>query len=126
MQSSAVDGTGAAAAADRLTVDVRVHGRNVVVSLAGELDNDSIDLLRERLVDALGRPASDRLVVNCRNLSFCDSTGLNTLLTARRNAEEAGSTLVLAGLQPAVARVFEITGADSVFDIRPDLDTALR
>ncbi|MCX4744635.1 STAS domain-containing protein [Kitasatospora sp. NBC_01287] len=124
MQSSAGEGTGTPA--DRLTVAVRVHGRSVVVSPAGELDHDSVGLLHERLVDALSRPDSDRLVVDCRDLWFCDSTGLNTLLAARRDAEQAGAALVLAGLQPAVARVFEITGADTVFDIRPDLDAVLR
>ncbi|GAA1243349.1 STAS domain-containing protein [Kitasatospora nipponensis] len=127
MQSSAVEGTGAGAraAADRLTVDVRIHGRTVVVSPAGELDHDSVALLSGRLADALGRPDGRRLVVDCRDLWFCDSTGLNALLAARLAAEEAGSPLVLAGLQPTVARVFGITGVDRVFDIRPDLDAAI-
>ncbi|AUG81671.1 metal ABC transporter substrate-binding protein [Kitasatospora sp. MMS16-BH015] len=123
MPSSATEGPGPAA--DRLRVDLRLHDRAVVVSAAGELDQDSVGLLHERLVEALGTPGADRLVVDCARLLFCDSTGLNALLTARRDAESAGRELVLADLQPAVARVFEITGAGAVFEIRPDLESAV-
>ena len=75
--------------------------------------------------EAAARSDLDRLVVDCDELTFCDSTGLNSLLAARRQAQDAGRTLILTGLQPVVARVFQITGADAVFDIRPDVDAAL-
>ncbi|MCC9305918.1 STAS domain-containing protein [Kitasatospora sp. RB6PN24] len=123
MPSNPAEGTGAAT--NRLTVDIRVQDRSVVVSPAGELDHDSVALLHERLTDALARPGTDRLVVDCHGLLFCDSTGLNTLLAARREAHDAGDALILADLQPPVARIFQITGADTVFDIRPDLDAAI-
>ncbi|GAA1240278.1 STAS domain-containing protein [Kitasatospora nipponensis] len=118
IQHSAGEGTGAATG--RLTVAVRTHGGAVVVSPAGELDHDSVDLLHARLVEALAGHA-DQVVVDCQDLRFCDSTGLNAFLATRREAEQAGAALVLVGLQSAVARVFEITGADTIFDIRPDL-----
>ncbi|WP_441248119.1 STAS domain-containing protein [Kitasatospora sp. McL0602] len=107
----------------RLTVALRTDGGTVVVSPAGELDYDSADLLRERLREAVGL-AAERVVLDCRDLSFCDSTGLNLLLGARLDAAEARVTLILAGLQASVARVFEITGTDAVFDIRPDVTAA--
>ncbi|MCC9308097.1 STAS domain-containing protein [Kitasatospora sp. RB6PN24] len=123
MPSSAAEGTGPTTS--RLTVDIRLQDRSVVVSPAGELDHDSVALLHERLADALANPDTDRLVVDCHDLRFCDSTGLNALIAARREAHDAGGALILAGLRPAVARIFEITGAHTVFDIRPDLASAV-
>ncbi|MFF2045428.1 STAS domain-containing protein [Kitasatospora sp. NPDC058170] len=108
----------------RLRADLRTEGTAVVVSPIGELDYDSTALLRERLYEAIRRP-QQRVVVDCRDLSFCDSTGLNLLLNTRTEADRAHVTLILAGLQPAVARVFEVTGAETVFDIRTDLGSAL-
>ncbi|MFF7636095.1 STAS domain-containing protein [Kitasatospora sp. NPDC008050] len=111
--------------AARLTAEVRATDGAVVVSPVGELDYDSAGLLHERLREAIGA-AAERVVVDCHGLSFCDSTGLNLLLTTRMEAQQANLTLVLADLQAAVARVFELTGTDAVFDIRPDVPAAVR
>ncbi|MFE2722134.1 STAS domain-containing protein [Kitasatospora sp. NPDC059327] len=108
----------------RLRVGLRAEGGTVVVSPVGELDHDSAALLGARLHEAIGQ-ADDRVVVDCDGLAFCDSTGLNLLLTTRAEAERARLALVLAGLRPSVARMFEVTGARTVFDIRADLGSAL-
>ncbi|MFI9274067.1 STAS domain-containing protein [Kitasatospora sp. NPDC052896] len=126
MPSSAGEGAGFTTA--RLAVGTRGHDRSIVISPAGELDHDSVGLLHERLDAALARlrdHAANGVVVDCRELRFCDSTGLNALLGARLDVEAAGGSLVLTALRPAVARVFEITGADTVFDIRPDLSAVI-
>lgn len=111
------------AAALRVTVGDRGPVR--IVTVTGELDHDSADGLRA----ALARPPSadgiERIVVDLAGLGFCDSTGLNVLLRARLDAQEAGLRLELAGAGPLVARLFAVTGADSVLHVHPDLRTAL-
>ncbi|MFD5461885.1 STAS domain-containing protein [Kitasatospora sp. NPDC127059] len=92
-----------------------------IVTVAGELDHDSADVLRT----VLARPLRDgvrRIVVDLAELRFCDSTGLNILLRARIDAEAAGRTLEVARPRPIVARLFEVTGADTVLRIRADRD----
>jgi anti-anti-sigma factor len=109
---------------DRLRVEVRKQGGSAVVTPSGELDHHTADLLREQLERCL-ESGDHRLVVDCSALEFCDSTGLNVLLAARLKAVEAGGGIHLAGMRPAVARVFEITGADAVFTVHEQLDQAL-
>ena len=108
----------------RLTVGVRTEGRSEVVTVAGELDHHTAEVLRAPLDDALDRGRT-RLVVDCSQLEFCDSTGLNVLLGTRLKAEEAGGEVHLAAMLPVVARVFEITGADTVFAIHDSVEDAL-
>ncbi|MEV7088312.1 STAS domain-containing protein [Streptomyces sp. NPDC093085] len=108
----------------RLQVGVRAEGRSEVVTVAGELDHHTAELLREPLDDAVDR-GRVRLVIDCSHLEFCDSTGLNVLLGARLKAEAAGGGVHLAGMRPVVARVFEITGADAVFTVHASLADAL-
>ncbi|MDX3750459.1 STAS domain-containing protein [Streptomyces sp. AK08-02] len=108
----------------RLLVEVRQDGPSAVVTPTGELDHHTADLLREPLEDCLAKGVA-RLVVDCTRLEFCDSTGLNVLLGARLKAEAAGGGVHLAGMQPVVARVFEITGADAVFTVHETLADAL-
>jgi len=115
----------------RFGVGVRTERRAVVVALSGELDHDTAPLLRDCLDEVFTMaavPGSGRLeavVVDCADLAFCDSTGLNVLLTARLRAEEVGIDIRLAGLRGHVVRMFEITGAGGVFSIHSDLADAL-
>ncbi|MCP3820670.1 STAS domain-containing protein [Streptomyces sp. A3M-1-3] len=108
----------------RFTVRERAADGAVVLALAGELDHDTADPLREALADGLGVGA-DRILVDCAELRFCDSTGLNVLLRGRLAAQDSGIRLELAALQPPVARMFHITGADGVFRVHADLAEAL-
>ncbi|HEY9373872.1 STAS domain-containing protein [Streptomyces sp.] len=108
----------------RLRVEARTLGVSEIVKPMGELDHHTADLLRTPLHDALGEGRS-RLVVDCSGLDFCDSTGLNVLLGARLKAEAAGGGVHLSGMRPAVARVFEITGAEAVFTVHDSLEAAL-
>jgi anti-anti-sigma factor len=109
----------------RLTVEVRHVGNSAVVTPEGELDHHTAELLREPLERSVEEGYS-RLVVDCSRLEFCDSTGLNVLLGARLKAEDVGGGVHLAGMLPVVARVFEITGANAVFTVHDDLESALR
>ncbi|GAA4916873.1 STAS domain-containing protein [Streptomyces coeruleoprunus] len=108
----------------RLQVGVRIEGSSAVLTPVGELDHHTADLLREPLDTALAEGRA-RLVVDCSQLAFCDSTGLNVLLGARLKAEAAGGGVHLVAMRPAVARVFEITGAGAVFTVHESLEAAL-
>ncbi|WP_326796235.1 STAS domain-containing protein [Streptomyces sp. NBC_01808] len=117
-------GTAGSPSRGRLHVDVRVHGGSAVLTPAGELDYHTAEVLREPLERCIAGGRS-RLVLDCSRLEFCDSTGLNVLLGARLKAEADGGGVHLAGLQPVVARVFEITGAEAVFSLHDTLEAAL-
>ncbi len=117
-------GTVGSANRGRLRVAVRTEGQSEIVTPAGELDHHTAELLREPLDNAL-EAGRARLVIDCSALEFCDSTGLNVLLGARLKAEAAGGGVHLAGMQPVVARVFEITGAEAVFTVHESLEDAM-
>ncbi|BDH09724.1 MULTISPECIES: STAS domain-containing protein [Streptomyces] len=117
-------GTVGSASRGRLHVEIRHHGASAVVTVSGELDHHTADLLRESLEGCVDDGYA-RLVVDCSPLEFMDSTGLNVLLGARLKAEAEGGGVHLAGMQPVVARVFEITGAEAVFTVHDSLDAAL-
>ncbi|MDX2853951.1 STAS domain-containing protein [Streptomyces sp. PA03-3a] len=121
MDRETVDTTGR----DRLHVSVQRYGTKAVVAPAGELDHHTADLLREPL-DTLIEDGFGTLVVDCTQLEFCDSTGLNVLLGTRLKVEAAGGAVHLAGMKPAVAKVFAITGAEAVFTVHDTLDDALK
>ncbi|UXY24256.1 STAS domain-containing protein [Streptomyces cynarae] len=94
-----------------------------VLTLAGEIDHDTGQTLRQAL-DASGTP-HPRTVVDLSRVTFMDSTGINIFIAAHHTLTEAGGWLRLAAPGEAVMRTLQIVGVDSVIDCRETLRQAL-
>ncbi len=57
------------------------------------------------------------ILVDCREVTFMDSTGLVALVKGLQIAKAAGCHLVLCSLTRAISMVFELTQLDQVFEI---------
>lgn len=102
---------------------VRRAGGEAVIVLPAEIDVTNADQVGAELMRLLDGGAV-MLVVDMTETVFCDSAGIQMLLRAHRQAAAAGAGLRLAASARAVRRVLELTGADQVMDIYPDLDAA--
>ena len=107
-------------------IDVnRTEGAAVVVAIRGEHDLYTAPALREQLsaLVADGQP----VVVDLSGCTFIDSSILGVLLGALRRTREAGSAfvVVLGEGEPAVRRIFEVTGLFGVFTVRDTLEEAV-
>jgi anti-anti-sigma factor len=93
----------------------------VIVMLAGEVDLSTGATLGELLRGALeAKPA--RVVVDLAQVSFLDSTGIHTLLTAAQAADDVGCTLTVRNPTDIVMRVLTICGVDETLLGDPDSD----
>jgi anti-sigma B factor antagonist len=91
------------------------------VTLAGEIDLYTAPRLAEELAAAMGPGHPAQIVVDMAGVEFCDSTGMNVLLAAHRQACEQGGALALAQPRAAVRKILEVTGLRSVFTVHDDL-----
>jgi anti-anti-sigma factor len=100
---------------DVFTVQVEPIRGATKIALSGELDMGTAPILEEYIgrVEADGVAA---IVIDLRELTFMDTTGLRAFLAARSRAEENGRKLLLVGAKEPVRRIFEITGQDHVLD----------
>jgi anti-sigma B factor antagonist len=92
-----------------LEISTHRYRRFEVVALRGELDLAGAAELRSHLRAAC-RANNDRQILDMEELAFIDSTGLSILVEFHLKTKAAGGGLILSGVQPAVARVFGITG----------------
>ena len=101
-----------------LNVASRSHDDHVNVTVAGEIDLYTAPRLHSELaaVIASAAPAS-RVTVDMSGVDFCDSTGMNVLLTSLRQATDRGVRFELAAPRSAVRKILQVTGLDSVFTI---------
>ncbi|HEY6789799.1 MAG TPA: STAS domain-containing protein [Trebonia sp.] len=64
------------------------------------------------------------VVVDLSGLSFRDSWALGVVLRTAQDLHEAGSAVALAGPQAGVARVLQISGADTIVAVYPSVQEA--
>jgi anti-anti-sigma factor len=107
----------------RLHTGQQTADGGVVVTVTGEIDVSTTGLL----ADALARAADTAAVVvaDLTAVTFLDSTGLSTLLRAHNALTARGGRLALTGAKPAVLRVLELTGVDTVIPLYPTVAQAL-
>ncbi|MDQ4040798.1 MAG: STAS domain-containing protein [Actinomycetota bacterium] len=85
---------------DRLTTDDEIR-----LVLRGELDVSVVGEVEE----AIGAVASgSRVVMDVRDLSFIDSSGIRVLMTLDLRARSEGWSLAIEQPQPAVRQVLEL------------------
>jgi anti-sigma B factor antagonist len=103
-----------------LKVSTRFQGDRAILALTGEIDLYTAPRLQSELAAALASGDPARLVVDMSAVEFCDSTGMNVLLAAHRRASEQGGSLELAGPRPAVRKILQVTGLETVFTVLED------
>ncbi len=101
---------------EALRVEVTLTDRTTVVTVAGEIDADSMLALQAPLHD-LG--LESHIVVDMSGVRFMDSSGLKVILTQRNRMTETGGSLRIRHPSPAVRRVLDVSGLTDVL-FEPD------
>jgi anti-sigma B factor antagonist len=105
-----------------LNVSSRFHDDHTIVTICGEIDLYTAPRLHSELAGLLAEGMPPRVVIDMSGVEFCDSTGMNVLLSCLRRARERGGELEIAAPKPAVRKILQVTGLDSVFTLIEDTD----
>lgn len=103
-----------------LKVSTASQGGHAVVAVYGEVDLYTAPRLQAELA-GLVRDGVARVVVDLSGVDFCDSTGMNVLLSAMKRLREQDGSLELAAPRPAVLRILQVTGLDTVFSVHDNV-----
>ena len=100
--------------AQPLTVDVQDHDGVRVLVVRGELDVYSAPALDTAIDQALEDGARS-LVIDLGEVGFIDSSGLRSLIRARKQAGSSPDAVRIRNPQPATVRLLDITGLTEHF-----------
>lgn len=92
-----------------LQIDVHCETDHAVVAVHGDLDVESSDELLWCAELSFGRGVRD-LVVQLEHVSFCDSSGFESLRRLVRRGSEVGARVVIDRPSPAVRRLVGLLG----------------
>lgn len=99
------------------------NGVTIVVPVGTRLDANTAPSLREALIGRIEAGAHS-LLLDLSDIGFLDSSALGALIATAKRAGRVGHFGV-AGVQPAVARLFALTHMDRVFTIHPSTAEAI-
>lgn len=103
----------------KLDTKVSRHGDWTVLVLDGEVDMASAPRLEEALAGQL-EAGTACLIVDLRQVTFMDSTGLTVLFRSHEAMAARGFEMVLVCSPGAVRRVIEVSGVGGVVPIHDD------
>lgn len=105
-------------------IDTETRNGKVLIHVREErLDAHNSGDLRDQIIKIIEGDTVD-IIVDLSMVRFIDSSGLGALLSGYKNAILRSGTFVLAGLQPRVQSMFELTRLHRVFDIFPSAEDA--
>ena len=92
-------------------------GDVVIVELKGRIDIHA----NAELADELKRLVSENLdkyfLINLEHVEYISSSGLGVLVHIKRDLAIKNKTLLLAGMQPGVEKIFQVSGMKEHFNI---------
>lgn len=95
-----------------------------IFRMSGDIDINTSPDLKKSFDVAVGAKKG-KIVINLKEVSYVDSSGLATLVEILKNMRTYGGQLKLANLSDKVRGLFEITKLDKLFDIFTDEDSAV-
>lgn len=103
-----------------MRIDARTEeGVLILTPEAQRLDASNAAVFREQLIGFIDAGAGGAMVLDLSGVKFVDSSALGSLIAAVKRLGPLGK-LAIAGVQPAVARLFAVTRMDRVFALHPD------
>ncbi len=108
----------------RLETAMRQAQDACVVDVRGEIDLSTVPVFK----DALGAATEkgSHVIINMTDVTYMDSSGFGTLLSAKKKLRSNGGSIHLVGCNEVIARMLHITRLNTIFNLHASEDDALR
>lgn len=101
------------------------QGAVTVVRPQGPLCGADADLFQQRIKDVMEKSLG-RFVVDCTEVAFVDSRGLEVLKETTEQLGDGGQALRLCGCNETVREVLDLTDLTNLFEHYHDANSAVR
>jgi anti-sigma B factor antagonist len=90
-----------------------------IIQFSGILDGPRTQEIRDCINQAIEQGA-ETILVDLKDVTFMDSSGLGALVTSLKDVRAAGGKLCICSVNEQVKILFELTSMDRVFEIFRD------
>lgn len=110
----------------RMQAASRELGHVTVIDVKGRITLGEGNVVIRELIEEITAKGRKLVVLNLREVDHIDSSGVGELVRSHSTLHRKGGHLKLANLSPKVKDVLKMTSLNSVFDIQPDEDSAVK
>lgn len=86
----------------------------LLVRISGELDHCTAQKVRRELDLLIADPGIKKLVMDLKEMTFMDSSGIGVILGRYRTLHQRGGTVSVKNMNPQVEKVFLLSGMNQV------------
>ena len=97
----------------------------MICQVSGEIDINSAPQMK-KIFDKLVNEKKEKLIINLKDVSYVDSSGLATMVEILKGLRSYGGKLKLSNLSTKVKNLFEITKLEKLFDIAQEEEEAIK
>ena len=98
--------------ANTMNLRIELKGGAMTASMRGELDHHTARAMREAIDNAVELNMPSRLVLNFKNISFMDSSGIGLVMGRYRLLAKTGAELVISETPPQIYKVMKLAGLE--------------
>jgi anti-sigma B factor antagonist len=98
-------------------------GQIVVITVNGRLDHEAAESFQEYALERINQGARS-IVVDFGGTTFIASMGIRALIIPVQEVSKRGGRLALAGLNPQLLKLFEVSGLMQIFQVYPTAEEA--
>ena len=97
-----------------MSVEINVTGEVVTAYLSGEIDHHNAKQIREEIDSAIELNIPSLLILDFKEVSFMDSSGIGLVMGRFRNLQKSGAELHIVGTPPNIYKVFKLSGIEKL------------
>lgn len=98
-----------------MELSAQKEGATLILSISGTLDSGHASRFREEFLDKASEET--RIILECGELTYLDSSGLAILVNIQKGLAEREARMIICGLSEDVLRVIRFTKLDRVFSL---------
>jgi stage II sporulation protein AA (anti-sigma F factor antagonist) len=105
-----------------MDVILTAEGELVTATLSGEIDHHGAGEIRQRIDELVQRAEPKELILDFRDVTFMDSSGIGLVMGRYRLVQSFGGTLCLRNVSAPLKKVMKLAGLDRIArmeDTRP-------
>lgn len=97
-----------------MSVEINVTGEVVTAYLSGDLDHHTARTMREKIDGAVELNMPTLLILDFKDVSFMDSSGIGLVMGRYRNLVKTGAELHIVGTQPSIYKMMKLAGIEKL------------
>lgn len=108
-----------------MLIDSQVTRDTLVIRVSGEMDMKVSGEFRSEIDRLIDNFESKNLILDLKDVTFIDSSGLGVILGRYKKIANAGGKMAISGARPSVFRILELSGVLRIMDLYPSRKEAL-